>query len=131
MRTAAIAAAPHLIAAAIAATDEWNCAAVIVAAKVCVLRLLRRHLDECAAAIAAADEWMSNRLRAAAIAAAPRQICGGGRVELCGGACGGERFGCVMQLFRRRLDECAAAIVAADEWLCTLAAAIAAADELK
>ena len=70
---------------------------------VCVLRLLRRHLNECAAAIAAAYEWMSNWLHAAAIAAAPCRIfggdCGDGRVELCGGDCGGERFECVLWLF--------------------------------
>ena len=62
-----------------------------------VLRLLRRRLDKCAASIAAADELMSNRLRAAAIAAAPHRICGGncggGQVAVysCGSYCGGGR----------------------------------------
>ena len=104
-------------------------------ASFCVLRLLRRRLEKFVMAIAAADAWMSNRLRATDIAAAPRRICGGycggGRVESCVGACGGEGLGCVLRIFRRRLDECAAAIAAADEWLCTLAAAIAASEELK
>ena len=39
-----------------------------------MLQILRRRLDECATAIAAADEWLSNRLRAAAIAAEPRRF---------------------------------------------------------
>ena len=100
-----------------------------------VLQLLRRRLDECETAIAAADTWMSNWLRAADIAAAPRRICGGdcggGRVELCGGACVEERYGCVLRVFQRLLVECAAAIAAEDDWLCTLTAAIAAAEDLK
>ena len=52
-------------------------------------------------------------------------------MELCGGACGGERPGCVLRLFRRRLDESALAIAAAYKWLCTLSVAIEAAEELK
>ena len=52
-------------------------------------------------------------------------------MELCGGACVGERYGCVLRVFPRRLDKCAAAIVAADECLFTVAAAIASAEELK
>ena len=85
--------------------------------------------------IAASDAWASTRLRAVAISAAPSRVCGddcgGGQVELCGGAFVGKRCGCVLRVFWRRLDECAAAIAAADECLCNLAAAIAAAEELK
>ena len=57
--------------------------------------------------------------------------CGVGRVEVYGSAFVGKRCGCRLRVFWRRLDECAAAIAAADECLCTLAAAIAAAEELK
>ena len=52
-------------------------------------------------------------------------------MEVCGCDFVGERCGCRLRVFWRRLDECAAAIAAADECLCTLAAAIAAAEELK
>ena len=52
-------------------------------------------------------------------------------MEVCSGAFVGERCGCGLRVFRRRLDECAAAIAAADECLCTLAGDIAAAEELK
>ena len=48
-----------------------------------------------------------------------------------GGAFVGERCGCGLRIFWRCLDECVAEIAAADECLCTLAAAIAAAEELK
>ena len=100
-----------------------------------LLRLLQRRLNECATTLAAADAWASTRLCAAAISEVPRRVCdgncGSGRVEVCGGAFVGERCGCGMRVFRRRLDECAAAISAADECLCTLAAAIPAAEELR
>ena len=85
--------------------------------------------------IAASDAWASTRLRAVAILEVPRRVCGGdcggGQVELCGGAFVGKRCGCVLRVFPRRLDKCAAAIVAADECLFTVAAAIASAEELK
>ena len=86
-------------------------------------------------ALVAADAWASTRLCDAAISTVLRQVCGGdcggGRVEVCSGAFVRERCGCRLRVFWRRLDECAAAIAAADECLCTLAAAIAAAEELK
>ena len=52
-------------------------------------------------------------------------------MEVCGGAFSGERCGWGLRVFWRSLDECAEAIVAADECLCTLEAAIAATEELK
>ena len=101
----------------------------------CVLWLFQRCLVEFAVALAAADAWASTRLCAVAISAVPRRVCGGdcggGRVEVYGGAFVGERCGCRLRIFWRRLDECAAEISAADECLCTLAADIAAAEELK
>ena len=101
----------------------------------CVLRVFWQRLDECVTALAAVDAWASTRLCPAAILAVPCRVCGGdcggGRVEVCGGAFFGKRCGCRLRVFWRRLDECAAAIAAADECLCTLAAAIAAAKELK
>ena len=119
---------------AIAAADAWNGAAVnVVAKRFC--GYLRRRLDECATALAAADAWTSTRLCAVAISAVPRRVCGGdcggGIVEVYGGAFVGERCGCELRIFWRRLYKCAAAIAAADECLCTLAEDIAAAEELK
>ena len=100
-----------------------------------LLLLLTRRLDKCVTALASADAWASTWLCTAAILAVPRRVCGGdcggGRVEVCGGAFSGERCGWGLRVFRRSLDECAEAIVAADECLCTLAAAIAATEELK
>ena len=52
-------------------------------------------------------------------------------MEVYGGDFVGEHCGCRLRVFRRRLNECAAEIAAVDECLCTLAAAIAAAEELK
>ena len=96
---------------------------------------LRRRLDKCEMVLAADDAWASTWLCTVAILAVPRRVCGGdcggGRVEVYGSDFVGERCGCGMRIFWRCLNECAAAIVAADECLCTLAAAIAAAEELK
>ena len=123
---------------AIAAADAWNGAAVnVVAKRFC--GYLRRRLDECATALAAADAWASTRLGAVAISAVPRRVyggdcggdCGGGRVKVYGGVFVHECCGCGLRIFRRRLDGCAAASATADECLCTLAAAVAAAEELK
>ena len=52
-------------------------------------------------------------------------------MELCDGAFVGNRCGCLLRAFLRRLDKCAAETAEADECMCTLAAAIAAAEELK
>ena len=90
----------------------------------CGLQIFRRRLEKFAAAIAAADECLCTRQVCSG-------DCGGGRVVVYYGAFVGECCGCGLRIFRRRLDECAAAIAAEDECLCTLAAAIAAAEELK
>ena len=90
----------------------------------CELRIFQRSLNECVAAIAAADKCLCTR-----------QVCGGDfggrRVVVYGGDFVGERCGCGLRIFWRRLEKCAAAIAAADKCLCTLAAAIVAAEELK
>ena len=88
--------------------------AVNVAAKDCAT-----IFDECATALAAADAWASTRLCAVAILAVPRRFCGGDcggrRVEVYSGAFVGKRCGLGLRIFRRLLDECAAAIAAVEE----------------
>ena len=88
------------------------------------LRIFQRRLDECAVAIATEDKCLCTCRVCGG-------NCGGGRVVVYSGPFVGERCGYGLRIFWRRLDECAVAIAAADECLCTLAAAIAASEELK
>ena len=87
--------------------DASNVAAANVAAAYCQM------------SDGACDAWAPTRLCAVAISAMPQQVCGGAcsgaRVVVCSGTFVGKRRGCGLRIFRRRLDECAAAFVAVEE----------------